>query len=349
MAKTSSSGARLESVRVQNTTQGSNSEYQCTAGKPALSVKNFAEPPSRNDNEPLPEFDLGGSGSSRPFRASCSGKRIESAKVQNTERMQNLAEDHGGGVELPSRNGSRTLNRPGDLGFSNGRRILPRKSYFGERGESDSVQIMEMKKSSGRGKDGHEDVVSKWRKFQETAPTDQPREPPVQSTSSNLVDRTEKQQRPFQTTSSNVVERTENQHRPFQSATPSLVGTPQPVSSTPVQISPVQAQSSGSSLASSNLVRPAVPSKKPEVACVTPQVRQPLRALHLDQDTSGISRAEDGVYHIRVTLPFLFCLNAIKKWYDYTHRPFYWQLYTRFTNCYYLLSTRQQKGRWAGL
>jgi len=292
MAKTSSSGARPESVGVQNIAQRSNSGYQRTASKPAELVKYVAEPPSGNGNEPLPEFDIGGSENSRPFRASSSDKRIESAEVQNTERTRNLDEGDSIGVDRPSRNGSRSLNRPGDLGFSDSRHGLPRKSYFGERVESDSVQIMEMKKSSGHGKDGHKDVVSKWNKFQETAPTHQPRQPQVHSTSSNLVDSTAKQ-------------------HSFQMATPSPVSTPQPVSSTPIQIiscSPIQAQTSGSDLVrtttlNSSLVRPTVSSKKPEVACVTPQVRQPLRALHLDQDTSGISHAENGAYHICLTLP----------------------------------------------
>jgi len=286
MARTSSSGERLESVMVQNTAEKSNRMYQCTASKPTESVSNFAEPPSRNGNKPLWEFELGGSERSRPSRASSSGNRIESAKVQNPEKTMNLAEGHGSGVELPSRNGSRSLNRLGDLGFSDSRHGLPRKSSFGERVESDSVQITETKKSSSHCKDGHKDVASKWHKFEETTATDLPRQPPVQTTSSNLVERTAKQ-------------------HPFQTATQSPVGTYQPDSLTLVQIiscSPIQAQTSGSDLVrtttpNSNLVRPTVPSKKPEVACVTPQVRQPLRALHLDQDTSGISRAEDGMYH----------------------------------------------------
>lgn len=311
MAKSSSSSKRLESGSVRNTADRSNNDYQCTGSKSTNSVKNFVELPSRNFSRPSRELELEGSKGSRPFRASSFGDRIESATVQNAERKRNAVDGYSDNVELPSETSNTSFNRFNAVGFSDSRPGLVTKNSFGERFKSVGVQNMEKKNISNDGKDEYQGAVSKWHKFQETDPTDQRRQPHLQSTGSSLA-------------------RTTNQSS-YQVASSDLTRT-QPVSSSPVQlISPDQiqhheplTQSSdlvGAKTTGSSLVRTtghgsfqyevqhSLPSRKPEVACVTPQVRQPLRALRLDHDTSEISPAEDGMHY--VTLSYLVHFVAV--------------------------------------
>ena len=282
-------------------------------------------------------------------------------------------------LDLPSISTATPLNRcelPSVKGTLPG---MARTSSFGEGLESAGVwnsakrsndesisksanSFQNSASNSNYGRDGRQDVVSKWHKFQETAPTPRSRQPPVLTTSSSLV-RTVNQT-PFQhcqpqtqTTTSDLVRTTTatiglvktSGNNPtlcqgpltHQTATSNLVKPHTATSSlvrtrnqTPFQHRQPQIQSTTSDLvrtltttsglvqtsgnnpthpptqtatlnlakthtATSSLVRStghggfqsevqqSMPSRRPEVACVTPQVRrQPLRALHLDHDSS---------------------------------------------------------------
>ena len=221
------------------------------------SVKNSAELLSRNGDEPVKRFEPRGIQESRRFQTNSSGYMVESATVTNVERMTSLA----GKTRLAS----------GVL---------------------------------GDGKDGHEGAVSKWQRFQETDDPPQGRQLPVMS--SSLVKNTDQQSRAkTQTTSSNPA-------RP-QTTTSNQIMRSSSTLSTPAHTTTGQGsyqyQTTGSNhktpanrVTDTGItplraeVQTSLVSKKPEVACVTPQVRQPLRALQLDHDPTGSSLPEDGVY-----------------------------------------------------
>jgi len=59
---------------------------------------------------------------------------------------------------------------------------------------------------------------------------------------------------------------------------------------------PVREQTSPSTPVQSPFRSEVQPLRKPEVACVTPQMRQPLRALHLDRSVAANTAADDGIY-----------------------------------------------------
>ena len=224
------------------------------------------------------------------------GGRMESATVQKLDSKKttgNGSSGNTGDVEFLSRNSNSRLVSVGLAGYQHG---LAKDSSSSERPQSAKVQNLK-KCSSDVGKDGCQDVVSKWLKFQETPSTHERRQP-VPNSGSSLV-RTTNQSTisnrvRTQTTSSSVV-------RPnSQSSIENRQPRTQTTTSNPVR----------NPATSSSLVRPSdqssfqsevpqsLPSQKPEVACVTPQVRQPLRALQLDDDMSQSNLAEDGVYHI---------------------------------------------------
>ena len=247
-------------------------------------------------------------------KASSFGKRVESATVQNMEIKQTTGNGNSGGtgaVELMNRNGNSGVVAER---FPSNKLDLPKKSSSVERFASDKMPNVE-KNRLDNGKDGCQDVVSKWQKFQDIISTPQRPQKPVQTTSSSLVRNSDQRsfehhqlRTPFtmsdlertQTTTENI----QCQGRPIQTTTSN----------------PVRTQTTSSSLVRGSDQSPfqseSKESRKPEVACVTPQVRQPLRALHLDHDILETSLAVDGicllcvfnlsVEHGCLQVPFLF-------------------------------------------
>ena len=277
----------LDFTRVQSVTRKNNGDCQGTLRRLSTSVKNSVEVQSGNSNEPMKRFESETVKSSQHLPASSFGYWIESATAQNIQKktLGSGASSDCGAFELPSRNSSRLdavrfpTCRPGSAD----------ESSFGKRCNSVRVQNVQEKSTSDGGKGGKEDAVSKWHRFQAIASTAHHQQPPVMS--SSLVRTTNESafqhdRAPAKSTSSNL-ERTQ-----------------------PAVTQPLRTHAAPSSLIRSTDQSPvhsdvqhSLTSRKPEVACVTPQVRQPLRALLLDHDAAANSLAGDDDYCI--PLPFL--------------------------------------------
>ena len=233
----------------------------------------------------------GGPGMSK---ASSFGKRVESATVQNMEIKQTTGNGTGA-VELMRRNGNSGVVAER---FPSNKLDLPKKSSSVERFASDKVPNVE-KNRSDNGKDGCQDVVSKWQKFQEIISTPQRPQKPVQTTSSSLVRNSD--QRSFEHHQLRTPSTMSNLER-TQTTTENIQYQGRPIQTT--TSNPVRTQTTSSSLVRDSDQSPfqleSKQSRKLEVACVTPQVRQPLRALHLDHDIMENSLAEDGICLISV-------------------------------------------------
>jgi len=274
----SSVGEDRDWSRVESMTRQCISNQHGTFRMPATSVKNSVDVCSRNSSEPVMRFEPGTAHHDHLLPASSYGRWIESATVDNMLKKKTsgsgASTDCGAGidcgaVEIPSR----TIIRPNADGFPACRFGLAAESSFGKR--SEPVRIANVERKSSSSGDGQEDGVSKWHRFQEIADMPHHQQPPVRSS---------------------TMART-TIHHPFQAP---LI---QPTSSDLVQTAtqPVRAQTALSSAAVNSTMQSPFhcdvqPSRKPEVACVTPQVRQPLRALQRDHNTAAGATAHDGIY-----------------------------------------------------
>lgn len=273
MPITSSVGEGLGLARVQSLTRSSNGDCQSTFRKPVTSVKNFVEVPSSNSSEPVKRFEPETVEGSQLLQTGSIGQWIELATVQNMQKRKTSGSgdtSYCGAGDFPPRNSSRL----DAVGFPSYQPGSATESSFDSRFDSIRVHNME-KKRTDDGKKGKEHTVSKWDKFQEVADVPRHQQPPVHS--SSLVRTTD--------------------HSPFQhTQTPS---TSNLVRTQSAATQPVITHTATSSLMQSPFhsdVQQSSASKKPEVACVTPQVRQPLRALHLGHNAAANTPAGDGVY-----------------------------------------------------
>lgn len=277
-------GDRIESATVHNTERKRSSVDGCSVA---------VELPSRNCTS-LNTFGAAGFSDVKPgSRKSSFGERFEFAGVQSTEKS--------------SVDGGKDGQQGAVSKWHKFQEIVP----IDQHRRPPAVRTMNLRPFQTASSDlvRRQPVTSSPVQITDHSPVKH-REPPIQTSSSD-------QHRTKSTTSS--LARTMNLH-PFQTASSDLVRR-QPVTSSPIQMtnhSPVRhqeppIQTSGSDQHSSKStvsslvkgvshgsfpseVQQSLPSRKPEVACVTPQVRQPLRALRLDQDTLDIGSAEDGVY-----------------------------------------------------
>jgi len=203
-----------------------------------------------------------------------SGERDVLATVQNLERKRTTGNGSSGntdGVDLSSQN---TYSR-----VITGR--FEAENSSGDRSEAFRVQNVDRKGSLEKCEDGFPDMSSKWDKFRETLSSH-----PCQTIASSLVRTTSQTQQPW-TQTSNLV--TVNAAMPSVVPTTSEYHGPQ---TTKLNLARIQSSASSSLLGTSteqSHFQPEAqkPSRKPEVACVTPQVRLPLRSLHLEHDTSN--------------------------------------------------------------
>jgi len=301
VAKPGSTGERLELHTNRN-----GSEYQHKSINP---VKNLVNLPQ---GAPLMRLELEASKAGRPFGGSSSANRKESTTVQKQQITSSTVDGCSDDVELASGNNSTFLNRFDAVGLSSN--YCRSKSSFGERFWVDSTEKKNNMSLDGDKDQCFYDAVSKWQKFQESDSTDQR----GHFTGSSLVRTTGNGS--FQVGSSYLV-------WPAISSAPVHILSPDPVQHCEPSTRTSSSDVVGTKTATPSLIQATTgqnpfqrtttgqspfqskvqscwppPARKPEVACVTPQVRQPLQALSLDQDTSTISQTEPGMS--------LFCLTC---------------------------------------
>jgi len=331
VAKARSFEEVLELAGVRNVAKKNGVDSRSMAGN---SVKNSAELPSRNGDEPVKRFEPRGIQESRRFQTNSSGYMVESATVTNVERMTSLAgktrlasgvlgdgkDGHEGAVSKWQR--FRETDDP-----PQGRQLPVMSSSLVKTTDQQSrAKTQTTSSNPARPQTTTSNLTSSLVKT-----TDQHSRAQTQTTSSNLAR--------LQTTSSNQImssyttlstpaHTTTGQGSfqycgpPVQSSNPARLqnttsnqiirssSTLSTSAHTTTGHGSYQYQTTCSNLKTPNLnrmidsgitplraeVQTSLVPKKPEVACVTPQVRQPLRALQLDHDPTGSSLPEDGWY-----------------------------------------------------
>jgi len=278
MAVTRSAGEGLDLARLQTVTRKSNDHHQGTFREPTTYVTNSAEGLSRNSNEPMKRFEPKTAWGSQVLQAGFSGHWVDSATVDNIQK-KTVGVGNRDAFEFQSRRTSSAV------GFPACRTGSAVESSFGKRSESFRIQDAVQQSTSDDGGVEKEGAVSKWNKFRETAdkPLLKQQPPPVQS--SSLIKTTnqsplEHSQVPARSTSSNLVRAQTADAQPLRTSSVPL-NLVHPTEQSPFW---------------PDVVQQSTVSWRPEIACVTSQVRQPLRDLQLDHDAAANTMPHDGIH-----------------------------------------------------